>query len=209
MLFKIKTVTLTEFAALDLGEGKVSSDVSIAPAPNAIVHHPWWDDAAVWSMIKRHYNWARGDGILLEKHPKFTFLSFPNSVELLLLLPLLLLVTFPSWTILLKLIVGLVVADIAATVMYCVYHAKDQFQEQFRDCRFKWTAMVVAAVIRRASDGGRLATKLKRRQWSLLCRRFDWFTGFNQGSVSSQRYRDLWHLMCITVVEGAVMYWWT
>ena len=53
-------------------------------APAAIVEHPYWNGGH--PKLSRFYNWAFGDGLLLDKYPNYTYTAAPNATELLLLM---------------------------------------------------------------------------------------------------------------------------
>lgn len=51
------------------------------PVPGAVVRHPWWRNGA--RDYSRFSGWARGDGRLVDLHPRFAYRRCPNLVEVL------------------------------------------------------------------------------------------------------------------------------
>ena len=172
----------------------------LLPAPRAQVTHPWWGGGATQVLARRHYCWALGDGILLSKHPRYTFWSFPNASELLAALVLTLpVLTTPMVVLLLLLrIMGVMcLSDTLATVAYVYYNYDEQFDELF--VRYPRSRalfpIVMSGFVRRASELGQLVTKIRRHEFFSVCRRFDWFTGLNADSIFFQRHRDALHFL--------------
>lgn len=166
----------------------------LLPAPRAAVTHPWWEKAKILPQIKRHFKWALGDALLLDKHRQYTFLSWPNALEVLVLSSALAV----SWSIMQWAVwaVSVLFVDVAVHVAYTYWHRHDQFADQFARVNNPFLAIILAHVVRRASDSGRLYKHLKHvRYWPLFCHRFDWHTGLNEESVSVQRIRDFAHFV--------------
>lgn len=53
----------------------------LLPVPRAVVHHPWWQKGA--RDYTRFSGWARGDGRLMDLHPRYAYRRLPNLVEVL------------------------------------------------------------------------------------------------------------------------------
>jgi len=51
--------------------------------PNAVVHHPWWNNSE--RTYRRFFRWAYGDSNLPALHPQHRWRNFPNTAELLTL----------------------------------------------------------------------------------------------------------------------------
>jgi len=51
--------------------------------PNAVVHHPWWNNAD--RTYRRFFRWAYGDSNLPALHPQHRWRNLPNTAELLTL----------------------------------------------------------------------------------------------------------------------------
>lgn len=51
--------------------------------PQAAVQHPYWNNGN--PQLSRFYNWAFGDGMLLDQYPRYSYSVAPNATELLLL----------------------------------------------------------------------------------------------------------------------------
>lgn len=52
--------------------------------PTAKCFHPWWDDGQIKSG--RFRGWAKGDSLLLKLYPEYCYRSYPNGMELILIL---------------------------------------------------------------------------------------------------------------------------
>jgi len=51
--------------------------------PNAVVHHPWWNNST--RTYRRFFRWAYGDSKLPSLHPQHRWRNLPNTAELLTL----------------------------------------------------------------------------------------------------------------------------
>ena len=51
--------------------------------PDAVVHHPWWNNAD--RTYRRFFRWAYGDSNLPALHPQYRWRNLPNTAELLTL----------------------------------------------------------------------------------------------------------------------------
>lgn len=51
--------------------------------PNAVVHHPWWNNST--RTYRRFFRWAYGDSNLPSLHPQHRWRNLPNTAELLTL----------------------------------------------------------------------------------------------------------------------------
>ncbi|CAM9286603.1 unnamed protein product [Ectocarpus fasciculatus] len=70
------------------------------PAPEAVVVHPWWPGGRFKTYRQgrvlspplvcelRFFRWSFGDGQLMDLHPQFSYRSYPNVAESMLLMPL-------------------------------------------------------------------------------------------------------------------------
>ncbi|CAN0567391.1 unnamed protein product, partial [Ectocarpus sp. 12 AP-2014] len=57
------------------------------PAPEAVVIHPWWPGGR-YKTYRRLFRWSFGDGQLMDLHPQFSYRSYANVAESMLLTPL-------------------------------------------------------------------------------------------------------------------------
>ncbi|CAN0284858.1 unnamed protein product, partial [Ectocarpus sp. 12 AP-2014] len=70
---------------------RVHTGGAFLPAPEAIVIHPWWPGGRFKTYRQgraRFFRWSFGDGQLMDLHPQFSYRSYPNVAESMLLTPL-------------------------------------------------------------------------------------------------------------------------
>ncbi|CAM9167626.1 unnamed protein product [Ectocarpus sp. 13 AM-2016] len=70
---------------------RVHTGGTFLPAPEAIVIHPWWPGGRFKTYRQgrvRFFRWSFGDGQLMDLHPQFSYRSYPNVAESMLLTPL-------------------------------------------------------------------------------------------------------------------------
>lgn len=58
-----------------------SYGTEFATEPNAVVHHPWWNNGE--RAYRRFFRWAYGDSNLPALHPQHRWRNLPNTAELL------------------------------------------------------------------------------------------------------------------------------
>ena len=58
-----------------------SYGTEFATEPNAVVHHPWWNNGE--RTYRRFFRWAYGDSNLPALHPQHRWRNLPNTAELL------------------------------------------------------------------------------------------------------------------------------
>jgi nucleoside-diphosphate-sugar epimerase len=157
------------------------------PAPAVIATHPWWMGGA--RSYWRFYGWGHGDGALVRAFPEQTYRDVaPNSAECFMLCALALsagagfaLVGRGWGTLLLG--AQAVSATFVANVAHDAYrltweqpvHAVD-INSSITGSRWA-LAVLESSLIRMFSEVGRLVGVFKRREFSSLGRRFDWFVG--------------------------------
>lgn len=52
----------------------------LVAVPEASVEHPWWPGGRL-SGYQHVFNWAMGDGHLIDLHPQLTYRRFPAALE--------------------------------------------------------------------------------------------------------------------------------
>ncbi|KAJ7784529.1 NAD-dependent epimerase/dehydratase [Mycena metata] len=176
------------------------------PAPRVRVIHPWWSNGkrSYW----RFYMWGQGDGGLIRKYPGLTYRDFPNSAELFLggiiVTAIGVVSGFAkgSWGIFylgLKCCVAVIVANIAHDSYRHLWRDVDRtlfFETEVVGVRWA-TAVMESALLRMASEGGRVVGILKRGEISLLPgKRFDWFAGTMPGAINEER-RNSFQRICL------------
>ena len=189
-------------------------------APGVLATHPWWNGGkrSYW----RFYMWSKGDGHLIKMYPELTYSDdAPNSAELLLISAIITavgLLTYVFTGVTLPLVSGIQLA--AMTLAGNVAH--DMFRHLYRDKRCtteigstltgsKWIiAVIESAVIRVASEVGRLIGQLERQEFSSLGKRFEWFTyRAGKGPMNEERMNSrqrFFMVITMFVVSLAIVY---
>ncbi|KAG1855674.1 glycosyltransferase family 2 protein [Suillus subalutaceus] len=157
------------------------------PAPRVVATHPWWSDGqrSYW----RFYMWSKGDGGLIKLYPNLTYLDqSPNSAELLLISTAstvlgALMYLFTRSSIVFIVSMSLAMATVIANIVHDMYRHLWRDTNRTEALRSSlrgpgWAVAVAeSALIRMASEGGRLIGLLERGEIMLIGHRFDWFTG--------------------------------
>ncbi|KAG0706873.1 glycosyltransferase family 2 protein [Suillus ampliporus] len=186
------------------------------PAPHVVATHPWWYEGqrSYW----RFYMWSKGDGGLIKLYPDLTYLDHsPNSAELFLIsvsLAILGAITYfftRSPTVLhvaMCLAMATVIANMAHDVYRHLWRDADRTKVLKSSLRGLGWAIAVAesALIRMASEGGRLIGLLERGEILFLGRRFDWFTGrAGDGPMNEERKNGQQRMMLVALVTGILL----
>ncbi len=67
--------------------------LSLKNLPAARCLHPWWNNGQV--AISRFYGWAKGDALLVDLYPEHCYRSYPNGLEVMLLLIIIFVLILP------------------------------------------------------------------------------------------------------------------
>ncbi len=134
--------------------------------PDAIVHHPWWDNRIV--AYKRFFRWAFGDSQLPKLHPKYRYINFPNVIESLFIG--LMIGTFFYFfrnksLIYIPLLSGIIVGEVIGEWIKLYITKKEK-------------SIIIAlesVTVRASNDAGRLTGNLKRKRLNGFFERFDYF----------------------------------
>ncbi|TDL21121.1 hypothetical protein BD410DRAFT_316142 [Rickenella mellea] len=151
-------------------------------APKVTITHPWWNDGrrSYW----RYYMWSKGDGALIKLYPHFSFRdSAPNSSELFFLISTILSPLIPLRIIKLRTFLAAPASVVIANVVHDLY--RHLWRERRSPASIKsnlrgiyWMiASIESSFIRMASEAGRLAGMLERRETAWFGYRFDWLVG--------------------------------
>jgi hypothetical protein len=145
---------------------------SFAPAPKAVVHHPYWNNGACF--LKQFFGWTKGDSTLIEVHPKHRFRSLPDFSESVIFLSLI--------------CAGLILFDVIhllpALLFLSSYNLADWLYETLchwdliKEWGLLFTALVglETCIVRTWSEVGRFKGQLERGTLLQgLTWRFDWF----------------------------------
>lgn len=141
---------------------------SFRTAPNAIVHHPWWNNGS--RQYRRFARWAYGDGRLPQLHKRYKYWNAPNMIETLAYgTPLMVVLAILGALSALKVFewLGLVgIAEFGGEVVRLATRSK----------KSNLLASIEATLVRISNDIGRLAGNIKRRSLLGIGERFDYFT---------------------------------
>ncbi|KAG1790699.1 NAD-dependent epimerase/dehydratase [Suillus plorans] len=187
------------------------------PAPRVIATHPWWNDGqrSYW----RFYMWSKGDGRLVKLYPSMTYLDYtPNSAELFLISTALAFLGAFTYLFTKGSVVFIVSMCLAlATVIANIAH--DMFRHLWRDTNrtkalrsslrgLGWAVAVAeSALIRMASEGGRLIGLLERGDVMFVGHRFDWFTGrAGDGPMNEERMNGQQRMALVALIFGVLCF---
>lgn len=174
---------------------------SLVPVPQAIVQHPW--RPTYLKMLKRLVEWAYGDVLLITKHPKFAYRSWPNAPEIFVIL----------WCIngsisqnICCCMLGAWLGDLIWYFVLCKQNGRFQPPAQLRPISVRSILVALHATIsRNASELGHLVGQLTRGRVHLMCTRFDWFLGtFVDGRAYQRRY-DLTCSLAILFIYTCIL----
>jgi len=144
-------------------------------APNAIVHHPFWDGSLL-HLFSHFFHWAVGDSALFNRFPTLVYHSYPNAAETLLIIVLPMAIIF-SWSYLILALVTILV--VACDVTMDVADWKE-FQNRCEVLEYRYhpwfylRAHVLANLMVIVLEVGRLWGHLSRGQFVNVAKRFDW-----------------------------------
>ena len=186
------------------------------PAPDVVATHPWWNQGrrSYW----RFYMWSKGDGGLIKLYPDLTYLDHtPNSAEMLLIsIPLSIFGAFTSLftnnPIMLNVAMSLAMATVFANIVHDVYRHLWRDVDRTKAINSSlngpgWAiAVVESALIRMASEGGRVMGLLERGEILYLGRRFDWFTGRAGDGPMKEEMKNGRQRMALVVLFAGIVY---
>jgi GT2 family glycosyltransferase len=137
-------------------------------APNAPVHHPWWDGGS--RQYRRFARWAYGDGQLPTLHRRHRYYNAPNMVETIFLGSSILI---PAATL------GLVsIAKVAIFfgLVGLIEFSAEAVRLRYRERRSSLFTSIEATLVRISNDLGRISGNLGRKHLLGFGERFDYFT---------------------------------
>ncbi|KAG1805302.1 glycosyltransferase family 2 protein [Suillus subaureus] len=187
------------------------------PAPHVVATHPWWSDGqrSYW----RFYMWSKGDGGLIKLYPNLTYLDHtPNSAELFLISTASTILGAFTYLFTRSSVVFIVSMSLAmATVIANIVH--DMYRHLWRDTNrtkalrsslrgLGWAvAIAESALIRMASEGGRLIGLLERGEIMLIGHRFDWFTGrAGDGPMNEEILNGQQRMALVVLIFGVLCF---
>ena len=180
-------------------------------APDVVVTHPWWNDGK--RSYHRFFMWSKGDGGLVRLYPDLTYIDqAPNSGELLLISCVLVCVGVPFLLLTGNAFLSILALHLAATtIVGNIVH--DMYRHLWRDVHRaaainstlagpKWVvAIMESALIRMATEWGRVVGILGRGEIGCLGHRFDWFTNrAGDGPRNEERMNSVQRAAVIVVL---------
>jgi glycosyltransferase involved in cell wall biosynthesis len=143
--------------------------------PEASAEHPWWSNGA--RVYKHFFDWARGDSLLVQKHPHLTYRNFPNVWEMTLFISLLGL--FGAWPRYVTCILLIWAADIVMDVFTLMSTSE---KHPIRGWR-RLLAAFESNIVKNSCELGHLWIPLSSGKFFNICRRFSWFCGLDPNAV--------------------------
>lgn len=164
--------------------------------PNAVVHHPWWNNSS--RTYRRFFRWAYGDSNLPALHPKHRWRNLPNTAELLTLC----LLSVIPFSIMYESSPKLMILFISGVVL------GDFFSEWIRLILVKSITNPITAIesscVRFSNDLGRITAVLQSMRLWRLTERFDYAATGEW--IWGERRLALLKLTCQT--SFFALFWW-
>lgn len=164
--------------------------------PNAVVHHPWWNNS--FRTYRRFFRWAYGDSNLPALHPKHRWRNLPNTAELLTLC----LLSVIPFSIMYESSPKLMILFISGVVL------GEFFSEWIRLILVKSITNPITAIesscVRFSNDLGRITAVLQSMRLWRLTERFDYAATGEW--IWGERRLALLKLTCQT--SFFALFWW-
>lgn len=164
--------------------------------PNAVVHHPWWNNSS--RTYRRFFRWAYGDSNLPALHPKHRWRNLPNTAELLTLC----LLSVIPFSIMYESSPKLMILFISGVVL------GEFFSEWIRLFLVKSITNPITAIesscVRFSNDLGRIIAVLQSKRLWRLTERFDYAATGEW--IWGERRLALLKLTCQT--SFFALFWW-
>lgn len=189
-------------------------------APRVVVTHPWWNNGkrSYW----RFYMWSKGDGALIGLYPEFTYREVaPNSAESILACVLIIFVgcitavgnrmSSPGGLALISLGIRMVFASFTANILHDLYRHLWRDANRLTDINMSVRgfslvlAVIESTLIRVFSEYGRTVGMLERKEYRLIGRSFDWFTGRAGNGPRNEENRNRLQRVSLSVVIFATL----
>ena len=165
-------------------------------APEAIVTHPWWNNGI--PSPSRFYGWARGDSLLQDKFPQYTYSSWPNVWELSYLSTVFQVVSFPyNWNAAYPLqtwmtcVCAFWITDLALDVFHLM--VEDTNVQSDTTGFQRLLCALLSNFYKNSCELGHLHSAIDRHYLYmpfLLCKRYDWWHGKHALSIVETRNRE-------------------
>ena len=156
-------------------------------APDAIVHHPFWN-GSILEISMHFFSWARGDSALFSRFPHHCYRSFPNIVEtLMFMLPF----SYGQPQQFLLAAACLFVSDVIVDMCdFKEFSHRCHVVGHPRPLWFSVFAHFLANFYVNILEAGRLLGHLRRCQFFNITKRFDWHCGKLMNSRSNFRHKE-------------------
>ncbi len=172
-------------------------------------------------QVVRFFKWAKGDGLLLDMYPQFTYRTLPNVNELTLLWVLLIALiccNSHSQTILplkpaLATLIWIWVVDIVADLYSLLIGPDCSSYPHITGFKTRFTGALASTILKAAVEFGHLWIQVWRLKIHNLCKRFDWFVNLSPNEKRKQQIRScirftgyimpiLAHLFTLIVIDN-------
>jgi glycosyltransferase involved in cell wall biosynthesis len=200
-----------DFALNVRAENASNSLKKLLPVPDAVVVHPWWDNGK--RSYSHFYNWAVGDGQLVDFHPQYTYTNYPNVIEMSVFMLLLAIVAgvvfgFKSTapTMLLWFVWTWTVEFVCDAARH--FQPNEVKNRVHRASKItgvrKLAAALESCIVKNHLEVGHLVGHLKRGRVQNILKRFDWFAGLFAEAVPYEKSRALFRFS-VWIVGVAVI----
>jgi len=140
--------------------------------------------------MERHYKWSLGDALLISKNLKYTYWSFPNMWEIMLV------VLVCSFNI--KTIFAILLGEFIASFIFIFYKRKYDYFDQLKLINDHIILSIICSVlIKNSSKFGQIVSHITNKNFHCICRRFEWFMGELGDQEKENRIRDGLHFVII------------
>ncbi|KAJ9458948.1 hypothetical protein DIPPA_05681 [Diplonema papillatum] len=175
-------------------------------APDALAVHPWWSDGN--RCYNRFLKWALGDSGLISVHSKYTYITFPNWLELCILYSVAFvasqMLNFPfsakRWIVLCASTMAI------DAVLEVTRFAMRSDTASACTGALRLAASMEAWVLKAVFDVGHFWGPIRFGFFG-FCHRFEWFCGLCPAVVRQERRRQFAHFVCHAAGAALCLRW--
>jgi glycosyltransferase involved in cell wall biosynthesis len=178
-------------------------------------------DHKLWTATHRHvYNWGHSDSLLISKYPKLSYLNFPNLVETVAILAIMLvLFTYYElknpltdstmvWYLIMKFVIAVLILCVWDVAIDVWYITTDPTHKSLLANK-RMVEIICLGFLSNSSknavEAGHFIGPLMRKELSSLLHRFDWFAGKLEDFRQNERLKALFAFIGYVVVL-AILY---
>jgi len=160
-------------------------------APEAQILHPWWQSGnfSPW----RFFNWTQGDGLLIDKYPKFSYVNFPNVIELsalciaLMSFSAFVFKSIPLWQTCWFLYLWFM--EFTCDAIHLMTNDRSTASSYTTDTLLRLKCAIISTYFKNFVELGHFWVHAKRGKIQNLCTRFDWYCGQVPGIRAVERIK--------------------